>query len=151
MKNPWLVKHGFYGTSFYRRWQGIKTRCENTKHVAYHRYGGRGIKHTWPKFQDFLKDMHTSYVEHVLVHGQGNTKLDRVNNDGPYSKKNCRWVTARTNSRNRNNNTFLTFDGKTLCVKEWSEVLKCDDNTLLARLKMGWSVEETLTTPIKNI
>lgn len=47
---------------------------------------------------------------------------DRIDNDGDYSPENCRWVTAKDNSRNKRTNRLLAINGKTKTVSEWCEV-----------------------------
>lgn len=45
----------------------------------------------------------------------------------------------------------LTFNGKTQSVMDWSRELGIKDNVLYLRLKNGWSVEKTLTTPVRKM
>ena len=72
----------------------MKSRCNNPKDPCFDKYGGRGIYHDerWHSFCGFLKDMGER---------PGGLELDRVDNDGPYSKENCRWVTRSQNMANR--------------------------------------------------
>ncbi len=76
----------------------MKQRCLNVKHKSYSRYGGRGIKvcKRWlgkKGFKNFLKDMgHKPTPKH---------SLDRINNDGNYEPKNCRWATATQQAVNK--------------------------------------------------
>lgn len=144
--------HGMYGTSFYRRWQAMKTRCENPKHIYFKRYGGRGITfdRKWGEFYGFMDDMFESYSRHKERWGDRNTKLDRRDNNGYYSKENCRWVTNRISSRNRADNTIISFNGKEMCLEAWSEHIGISSATLDARFKSGWSIEKSLSTPLLN-
>ena len=90
----------------------MKTRCYNENRDNYKHYGGRGIKvcDEWigvGGFKAFLQDMEHSYQEGL--------QLDRIDNDGDYTKDNCRWVTAGDNMRNRGShkNTSSTHKGVT--------------------------------------
>lgn len=123
-------------------WQSMRARCRNPNNPSYHRYGGRGITvcERWESFALFLADMGPRpSPEH---------SLDRIDNDGPYSPENCRWATRTTQNRNTRRNHRLTHDGRTLAIVEWAELLGLHAVTIHLRLKRGWSVERTLSTPI---
>ena len=74
----------------------MKQRCNNKKQLMYYRYGGRGIKvcDEWLKFENFYEwAIKNGYKEGLSI--------DRIDNDGEYSPKNCRWITIEENiSRN---------------------------------------------------
>lgn len=42
----------------------------------------------------------------------------------------------------------LTFGGKTLSLAEWSKITGISAHTLRSRLRRGWTVAETLETPL---
>lgn len=79
---------------------GMRKRCEDPKHEAYHRYGGRGIKicPEWKWFGNFYNDMHETW--------QKGLEIDRINSDGNYEKSNCRWVDELTQQRNKSSVVF---------------------------------------------
>lgn len=89
-----LEWHGMYGTSEYRAWSNIKTRCLNTNNSRYKDYGGRGISFCdrWKYFSAFYEDMGDKPTP--------KHSLDRIDNDGNYEPDNCRWATATEQSRN---------------------------------------------------
>ena len=133
--------HGYYGTKVYKAWDSMKQRCNNQRSKNYGRYGGRGISicALWNKFENFLEDMGCPPTK--------NHSLDRIDNDGNYRKSNCRWSLPKQQCRNRSDNHLVTHNGETLCVSSWGEKTGICRKTIAYRLRVGWSVEKTLTTP----
>jgi hypothetical protein len=138
-------KHGQTDTPEHGIWKGMKRRCLNEKNPAYKNYSGRGIRicERWlgpDGFSNFLADMGARP-------GPGYT-LERKDNDGPYSPENCYWATRTQQARNKRNNRLLTYRGLTLCVAGWAERLGMKSQVIRDRLYWGWSVEDTLATPV---
>lgn len=74
--------------------------------------------------------------------------LERVDNERGYSPENCEWETVDVQSRNRRANINLTFQGETMCLKDWAKKIGMSHITLRGRIvALGWSVEEALTVP----
>jgi len=132
-----MYKHGLSKSSFYKCWYHIIQRCNKKNTKYYDRYGGRGIKicKEWLKFENFRDDMYKSYLEHKKNNKQ--TTIERINNDGNYCKENCRWVTRKEQSNNRQNNVFITHNGLTMNVAQWSEKLDINRNTIYGRIRRG--------------
>lgn len=82
-------------TRFYKIWKGIFTRCYNKNYKLYKDYGGRGIVicKRWHKFENFRDDMYKTYSD--------NLSIDRIDNDGNYEPKNCKWSTIQQQSKNK--------------------------------------------------
>lgn len=82
-------------TTEYRTWSHIRQRCSNPKDARYHDYGGRGIAvcERWDKsFQAFLDDMGKRPI---------GLTLERIDNDGNYEPKNCKWATYSEQALNK--------------------------------------------------
>ena len=135
--------HGQTRTKAYSTWVGMKTRCYNKKDKEYNNYGGRGIyvSDAWQSFENFFSSMGEKPV---------GKSLERKDNNGPYSEENCIWASLSTQSRNKRTTHFLTLEGTTLCMKDWSKKLGMNYGTLCHRIRSGWSVERALTTPVKT-
>lgn len=109
--------HGKCGTRAYKAWAEMKKRCDNPTQMHYHRYGGRGISYDpkWSSFEGFLEDMGEP--------PNPKDTIDRINNDGNYTKDNCRWISHKENCRNTRNVVLITYNGKTQCISAWREEL----------------------------
>lgn len=125
--------------SEYSTWSGMLSRCRNPKTTGFHRYGGRGIVvcERWLSFENFLADMGRK--------PSANHTIERVDNDGPYSPDNCRWVPACEQQKNTGRTHFLTHNGQTLCIVDWAKIVGVTDNAIHSRLKRGWSIERALS------
>lgn len=97
--------HGYYGTPTYDAWNSMIDRCSNKNLRTWKWYGARGISvcKRWNKFENFLKDMGEKL--------KGLT-LDRINNDGNYERKNCRWADWSTQNKNRRDRSLWVFKNK---------------------------------------
>lgn len=73
--------------------------------------------------------------------------LDRENNSKGYSKSNCRWVSRKIQSNNRNNNTHVVYKGKSFTIAELAELANLEYMTVLSRIQRGWSIEDTVERP----
>jgi hypothetical protein len=136
-------KHGLSQSAEYRCWHHLRIRCRSE--IGYcdrgikvcDRWGGKG------GFINFLADMGRKP-------GKGYS-IGRIDNNGDYSPTNCRWETATQQARNTRRSRFLTWEGVTQTVAGWSDQTGIQNDTILARLKLGWSVGRTLTTPVKIV
>ncbi len=135
-------KHGKTYTRSYITWVNMKTRCLNLNNDRYKDYGGRGIRicKKWMLFEGFYEDMGER--------PEGLT-LERIDNNGNYELGNCKWSNPREQANNTRTNRILKHDGLFLTVAQWEEKLSFSRGVICARLKLGWSTEKALTTPIR--
>ena len=140
--------HGMGHTRFHKTWCELKYRCNNTNNP---KYGGRGIKCLWKSFEEFRDDMYELYLEHIKKYGRKNTQIDRINNNGHYCKKNCRWATLKQQARNKRNSRVLEYKGQRKSLAEWADIMGMNYKALEHRLNRSkWTVEKALTTPVKS-
>lgn len=121
----------------------IIERCENPKCKAYPSYGERGITicSRWKVFENFAADMGPR--------PSPGHSVDRINNDGNYEPGNCRWATRAEQQNNMRCNVILSINGDSKTAAQWSRELGIDQNIIRSRVKMGWSDEKILTTPVR--
>lgn len=114
---PVNIKHGLCGSPAYISWSSMMDRCYKQSHPAYHRYGGRGIRvcEAWKNVETFC--------EWAVENGcQKGMQLDRIDNNSGYSPRNCRYVVASENAKNRSNTYWWhTPDGIFPTLKEASK------------------------------
>lgn len=127
----------------YRIWAAMIQRCTNKNNGAYHDYGGRGITvcEEWlNSFAAFFRDMgERPSPKH---------EIDRRDNSKGYSKDNCKWVTAKTNQRNKRNNRLISYNGVSKTLAEWAQDTGLLQSTIGLRIdRLGWSVHDALTKP----
>jgi hypothetical protein len=111
----------------------MRKRCNNKASADYRYYGGRGIR----VCNEWLYD-YAAFREWALSNGYADSlTIDRINVDGNYEPKNCRWVDFKTQSNNRSSNVVFEAGGEKHNIAEWSNILQIKYCTLYARLKKG--------------
>lgn len=139
-------KHGWYYTSEYRIWAGMKCRCNGKpKSGKDQLYTDKGIKvcERWMRFENFIADMGK---RPSLKHS-----LDRIDNDGDYTPDNCRWATPRIQQGNKGNVIILTYNGIAQCLSQWSRDTGINKQTLFCRIGRGWDAARALTQPVRSL
>lgn len=137
--------HNLSNSRIFKIYNGIKQRCYNSNAHKYKVYGSRGIK----VCDEWLNDFKAFYEWSINNGYSDKLSIDRINVNGNYEPNNCRWVDMKTQQRNRTNNHLLTYNGNTYTINEWAEILHIKRETLKNRLFLGWSIEKTLTTPVR--
>lgn len=143
------TKHNMYGTRIYCIWDGMKSRCYNKNHRAFKNYGGRGIKicDEWLDKENGIVNFYNWAVQNGY---KDNLSIDRIDVNGNYEPNNCRWVDNKTQSNNKRNCCYITYNNETHTAAEWAEILKIDKRTLYSRLFNNWSIEKAFTTPVRK-
>lgn len=130
--------HGLSHTPENGVWIRMIQRCENPDDPAYKYYGDRGItvcKRWRNSFAAFYADMGPR--------PKGLT-IDRIDNDGDYEPKNCRWATKREQAGNTRKNRHIKFKGRTMIAADWAREIGITPMTLWKRLNRGWPISRAL-------
>lgn len=139
------ITHGLSHTPFYQVWQDMLRRCNNSKAKNFSDYGGRGIRvcNEWLTFENFHKDMRPMYKKGL--------SLDRIDNDGDYTLKNCRWATPFEQANNKRWNHFIEYKGIRDTTSNWARYWKLNPSVLITRLnQLGWDIQIAFETPVKK-
>ena len=135
--------HGLGNSPEMRIWIDMKRRCYQPHRPDYPRYGGRGIT-----VCDRWKDSFEAFIEDMGLRPPGMT-LDRIDNNAPYSPKNCRWATKRQQGRNQRTNVRYDVFGKSLTLPEAAERYGIATETIRSRLNRGWTIEDAVTKTLR--
>ncbi len=127
--------HGLRNKRVYRIWGHMNIRCNDPKAKDYARYGGRGIKVEWKSLEEFVKDM---------GEGAPHLTVERIDNDGNYSKANCRWATWKEQANNRRSNARVVHKGKLMTAAQIDELYGHARLTTSIRLRKGITSDEGL-------
>ena len=118
----------------------MKDRCYRRTNRSWHRYGGRGISicKRWGSYENFIADMgEPPSADH---------SIDRIDYNGHYEPKNCRWATRTQQANNSSRNRRTTIFGITKNISEWAREAGLKRATLARRIEYGWP-EELLLSP----
>ena len=139
-----LTRHGLTHTSVWNTWRNMRSRCENPKDSGYGNYGARGIKvcDEWQSFDAFYKDMGPKPTPRHSI--------ERKNGSLGYFKDNCVWATQKEQMNNMRRNMMIEFNGKTLTLSQWCDMLSIPYNRTRLRIYKGWSASDAFLKPECN-
>ena len=144
MRREKATVHGMSHTKTHRAWVHMLDRCYRPSDCSFQNYGGRGICvcDRWREsFENFYADMGEPPTD--------NHSIDRIDNDGPYCKENCRWATRTEQVNNTRVNRLITIHGETKTLAQWCHGSKTKLYRLAgARIRdFGWCDECAITQP----
>ena len=141
------------------RWNGILVRCHSPaasrKEIRNYQRRGIVVCQGWRlSFHDFVLDMgEPPTLKHTIdrIQRKGNYSCGHctecLDNGWPF---NCRWATYIEQNNNKSDNVFLTHNGETHTVAEWSRKTGLPWARIRQRVLMGWSHTDALIRPIRK-
>lgn len=125
-------------------WESMWERCKSKKHRGYKNYGGRGIRvcKEWKSFDRFLQDMGP---KPTALH-----TIERKDVNGNYVPDNCVWATRKEQRCNSRISVFVDYGGERMLLIELVEKLGLSRPVVYGRLKLGWSLDDAITIPIRE-
>ena len=127
----------------YGVWATMLSRCRNPSATSYKNYGGRGIKvyKAWEEYPRF----HAWAIKSGYKLG---LEIDRVDVNGNYCPRNCRWV-KRLNNRNKRSNCYIVAWGEKKEMAAWADDVRCvvTYGCLKHRIERGIDAIEAMTHP----
>ncbi len=118
----------------------MKSRCYNKGVPGYKDYGAKGIK-LCPEWEKSYEE----FKRWALDNGYDDSlSIDRIDNDGPYTPSNCRWVDRVIQNNNKSNHLIITAYGKSMNAKQWANETGISYSTIVSRYHRGLPPEEIL-------
>lgn len=105
--------------------------------MHYQLYWWKWIKNEWTCFEEFISDMYTSYKEHVEIHWENNTSIDRIDWNWDYNKNNCRRATYILQNNNKDNNVKYDIWWEQLTIPWIARKYNLNKNTLYTNARNG--------------
>lgn len=129
--------HGLSKTRIYKTWASMRQRGTGSDtNKKYYSNRGIGICEEWK----------TSFIEFynwAIINGyKENLQIDRIDNNKGYCPENCRFVTAKENSRNRRSNILIEIDGVSKTLKEWAEFYNLNPKTVYTRYNRKYDLNK---------
>lgn len=131
----------------YSVYRGMKRRCYSKKCEKYPYYGGRGVTICIEWLNDF-----ETFVSWAMENGWDETKtIDRIDVNGNYEPKNCRWVNQKTQVNNQRKNIRLDYMGENITLAQFCEKTGTGyDRARYLIFRKGMSAEEALKAIQRN-
>lgn len=110
--------HGLKHTREFSIWCDIRKRCYNENSKGYLFYGARGIKMCPEWKSSFLE-----FYKWAQLNGYDKTlSIERMDNNGDYEPRNCKWATRAEQSRNKRSTIYVEIMGVKKPLIEWCEI-----------------------------
>lgn len=143
-----FIKHNLCRHPLHSAWGAMKQRCLNPNHPSWEYYGGRGVK----IYEEWINDFKSFYDWAISAGWEKGLQLDKdIKGDGfLYSPNTCCFVTKRQNSQKTRKVRYIMVNGVETSLYDLSIKFGLKRYVIIKRLKLGWDLDKTLTTPVKT-
>jgi hypothetical protein len=122
----------------YTIWRSMLSRCYNPKDRQYRDYGGRGITvcEEWRyNYKRFYADM---------APRPSGLSIDRKDNNGNYSKENCKWSTRKEQQRNQRVTIKVIIEGNEYIAADLADLAGIKTDSIVDRVRRGLPYAEVV-------
>ena len=129
-------------------WRSMMRRCFEKHNKNYENYGGRGIS----VCDEWKTDRAPFIIWSVKNQWSFGLTIDRIDNDGNYSPKNCRWVTNDVQQCNKRNTVIVDYHGSKQVLSKLISQSGLKGSTVRERMnRYGYTVEQALEKPLNSL
>lgn len=116
----------------------MKSRCYSpSQNKGYYKKDGIQVCDRWrDSFENFIADMG--------MMPSPDCSIERIDNLKDYCPENCKWIPQKQQQKNRRNVPIYEYNGKRMCLKDWTRELDIPYHRTRARLKQGLSFEQAI-------
>lgn len=137
--------HGLSKHPIYAVWSGMKARCYDKNCFVYQFYGAKGITICKEWLESFL-----TFYNWAIANGwEKGLSIERISVYKGYYPENCKWIPRNEQNWNKTDSSYLTIDGKTLCVSQWAKIYGIETNTIYQRIESGWPLLDAVIRPVR--
>lgn len=144
------TKHGLSKTRLSGVWSKMKSRCNNNKAKDYKWYGAKGV-FVCKEWENNFKEFYDWSIGSGYMVG---LSIDRINQDGPYTPENCRWISIKDQQNNKKNNRVIKYNGSdynlVTAIRMFSNEFHPGVTESLVRSRIsgyGWDFSKAIKTP----
>lgn len=128
----------------YVAWLNMKARCNYVRHPNFANYGGRGIR-----VCDRWKSSYDNFIADMGPRPTPFHSLDRVDVNGNYERRNCRWLLIHKQQHNRRDSVRAEYRGEIVSVAAFAASHGADLRIATSRVRrLGWDLERAIRTPV---
>ena len=118
-------------------YHNMRMRCYNRNNPEFYRYGGRGItiENEWLYNPESFAiwSINNGYLPGLTI--------DRVDNNGPYSPDNCRWIPESENKKWTSRSYRIQINGEYDTIEGWAKRIGYTNGSSLMYYKRKYGIE----------